>query len=365
MTSLYSTRLSDLRKKMKDSNTDLVAVGPTSHLMWLTGLNPHGDERPVMLLVTPKHAEFLMPALNADSNRQHTDLPFTTWTDAQGPHGALETILERLSLPSSPHVALDEMMRSDFSFLLLSKLSDPTHSFMQETIGALRKVKDTSEYTALKETHRINDIALTRAFDGLQEGMTEQDVADGIAATYAEHDAQIEFINVAFGANGAFAHHHTGQTQLTRDMAVQIDCGCRYMSYPADNTRCGWFGTPSEHYIEIFDIVEQAISAALAAAKPGATSGAVDAAARDIINAAGYGETFLARTGHGLGLDLHEKPDIVSGSDVVLQPGNVFSIEPGIYLLGQFGIRLEEIVILREDGPEILSSLSREMIVRG
>lgn len=305
-----------------------------------------------------------MPALNADSVRQHTSLPFTTWKDADGPHVALEAILARLALPAAPYVALDEMMRSDFSFLLLGKLPDAQHSFMQDTIGALRKVKEPGEYAALKASHQINDIALTHAFDNLQDGVSEGDVAEMIANIYAQHDAKIEFINVAFGPNGAFPHHHTGQTKLARNMAVQIDCGCRYMGYPADNTRCGWFGEPSTHYREIFDIVEQAVAAGLAAAKPGATSGEVDAAARDVIVAAGYGETLAARVGHGLGLDLHEKPDIVSNSDVVLEESNVFSIEPGIYLLGEFGIRLEEIVILRETGPEVFSDLSRDMIIR-
>lgn len=361
----YAARLTRLREKMRDTDTDLLAVGPTSHLAWLTGLDPHGDERPVLLLITLDHAEFLMPALNADSVRQHTNLPFTCWKDADGPHGALDQILTRCALPDAPKVALDEMMRSDFSFLLLGKLAGAAHGFLHDTLGALRKVKEPAEYAALKESHRVNDIALTRAFDDLREGMSEEEVAEGIAATYAEHGAAVEFINVAFGANGAFPHHHTGPTRLTRDMAVQIDCGCRHMGYPADNTRCGWFGMPTEHYNEIFATVEQAVAAGLAAARPGVTSGEVDKAARDVIIAAGYGETLAARVGHGLGLDLHEKPDIVSNSQVVLEEGNVFSIEPGIYLLDQFGIRLEEIVILRADGPEVFSDLSREMIIRG
>lgn len=365
MSALYQTRLSKLRAKMRETETDLVAVGPTSHLAWLTGLDPHGDERPVLLLITQDHAEFLMPALNADSVRQHTNLPFTTWADADGPHDALDEILSRFTLPDGPRVALDEMMRSDFSFLLLGKLPGAQHVFQHGAIGALRKIKDASEHAALKATHQVNDIALTAAFEGLREGMTERDVADIIAATYADFGARVEFINVAFGPNGAFPHHHTGDTRLARDMAVQIDCGCRHMGYPADNTRCGWFGTPSVEYTEIFAIVERAVAAALAIVKPGMTSGAVDAAARDVIIAAGYGDTFVSRTGHGLGLDLHEKPDIVSGSDVVLEAGNVFSIEPGIYLLDRFGIRLEEIVILRDEGPELYSDLPRDMVVRG
>jgi Xaa-Pro aminopeptidase len=126
-------------------------------------------------------------------------------------------------------------------------------------------------------------------------------------------------------------------------------------------TRCGYFGTPTDAYEEVFAVVEQAVQAALAAAKPGARASDVDKAARDVITAAGYGDRFLHRTGHGLGVDIHEPPYIAANSDRVLEVGNVFSIEPGIYLDGAFGVRLEEIVILRDSGAEVFSQMPRDM----
>lgn len=358
-------RLDALRKKMVETNTDLVALGPSSHMNWLAGVNPHGDERPVMLLISADYAGFLMPSLNADSVRQHTDLPFHIWHDADGPTDALQDLLATSGMTKGEsRIVLDETMRADFAFLMVDALPRADHRFTADTIGALRKSKDADEYQALKASNVINDLALTTAFDGLKEGMSERDVAAIIENVYVSHGAHVEFIAVAFGGNGAFAHHHTGDTQLVRNQAVQIDTGCRFRGYPSDNTRCGWFGDPSPLYSEVFDIVERAVQSGLAAVRVGVTAGEVDRAARKVIEDAGYGRFFLSRTGHGLGLDLHEPPYIAPNSDVILEEGNVFSIEPGVYLADQFGIRLEEIVFLRADGYEILSDMPRDMLVR-
>jgi Xaa-Pro aminopeptidase len=142
-------------------------------------------------------------------------------------------------------------------------------------------------------------------------------------------------------------------------MAVLVDCGCRLGGYPSDMTRTTHFGPAPEGFDAIRAIVEDAVQAALAAARPGALACAVDRAARDVITAAGHGPDFVHRTGHGLGLDIHEPPWITATSQTVLEPGHVFSIEPGIYLPGRFGIRLEEVVVLTETGPRILSRLPR------
>jgi Xaa-Pro dipeptidase len=231
-------------------------------------------------------------------------------------------------------------------------------------VGALRLRKDEAEVDALRASARLNDEAARLAFDALEEGMTERDVQAVIHAHYKAHGATPEFTIVGFGANGAFPHHHTGETRLVRDMAVLIDTGCRLAGYPSDMTRCAWFGEPDPEFTQIMAIVEYAVQAALTAARPGALAQDVDAAARRVIEQAGYGDRFLHRTGHGLGIDIHEPPYITSTSGTVLEAGHVFSIEPGIYLEGRFGVRLEDIVVLREAGPEILSSMPRVIAKR-
>jgi Xaa-Pro aminopeptidase len=193
--------------------------------------------------------------------------------------------------------------------------------------------------------------------------MTETQVADVVKAHFEANGARVQFAIVGASENGAHPHHSTGSRVLKRGDAVVIDIGGRLDGYPSDMTRMAIVGEAPEGYAAVHAIVEKAVQAALAAAKPGVKASAVDKAARDVIAAAGYGEYFVHRTGHGLGIDVHEPPYITATSETVLAEGMVFSIEPGIYLPGRFGIRLEDIVILRKDGPEILSGLPRDAYV--
>jgi Xaa-Pro aminopeptidase len=359
-------KIDRLRARMRAAGIDLTVLGPTSHLRWLAGLDPHGDERPVLLFVSQTYAGMLMPALNAESVRQHTDLPFHLWKDHEGPDAALSALIGQTGVdPGHVRLSLDEEMRADFALRVLDLLPGARRSFTEATVSALRAEKDEAEYRALKASALINDRAVMAGFDALHEGISETEVAEVIAAAYAAEGAETEFISVCFGANGAFCHHHTGPARLARDSAVLIDAGGRFGGYPSDMTRVGWFGRPPADYLSIVGVVDGAVRAALQAAKPGVPAKAVDQAARGVITDAGYGANFLHRTGHGLGTELHEEPYITGASERPLASGNVFSIEPGIYLNGRFGVRLEEIVILRPDGAEILSELSRAPIIRG
>jgi Xaa-Pro aminopeptidase len=357
--------MANLRQRMAATNTDLVVIGPSSHMLYLADLAPHGDERPVLLMVSPTFAGFLMPALNVDSSRQHTDLPFFPWADADGPSAALKDLLAATGVPASPSIVLDETMRTDFALLVLDALPGATRRFTNDTVGYLRSRKDDTEYGLLKAAHLLNDRAVASAFAALKPGMTELDVAAFIDDFYKANGATTEFCSVCFGPNGAFPHHHTGTTPLKSGDAVLIDTGCRLDGYPSDMTRMGYLGSAPEGYGQIHSIVDRAVEAAIAAAKPGAKASDLDKAARDIITAAGYGPNFLHRTGHGLGIDVHETPYITATSDTVLEEGMVFSIEPGIYLQGQFGLRLEEIVIIRNGEAEVFSEMPRTAVSGG
>jgi len=366
MSATLTTRMANLRARMAATQTDLVVIGPSSHMTWLADLSPHGDERPVMLLVSADYAGFLMPALNVDSSRQHTELPFFPWADADGPGEALEALLAATGIDrAAPSVVLDETMRTDFALLLLDALPGARRRFTQDTVGYLRSRKDEDEYKRLKAAHLLNDRAVEAAFAALKAGMTELDVAAFIDDFYKANGATTEFCSVCFGPNGAFPHHHTGTTPLKSGDAVLIDTGCRIDGYPSDMTRMGYFQSAPEGYGQIHSIIDRAVEAAIAAAVPGAKASDVDKAARDIITNAGYGPNFLHRTGHGLGIDIHETPYITATSDTVLDEGMVFSIEPGIYLQGKFGLRLEEIVIIRNGKAEVFSEMPRTAIVAG
>ncbi|WP_422375786.1 M24 family metallopeptidase [Roseibium sp.] len=364
MSALHDQRLAALRQRMTETGTDLVALGPSSHMYYMSGVDPHGDERPVMLLVSKSHAGFLMPALNVDSSRQNTGLPFFPWADDDGPDAALQSLLQASGLPQAPNVVLDETMRTDFALLLLDALPGASRRFTEDTVGFLRARKDDAEYRLLKASAVLNDRAIQAGFEALKDGITELEVAAVIRDVYKKAGAVPVFTSVCFGGNGAFPHHHTGDTRLKAGDAVLIDAGGRLDGYPSDMTRVGFFGEPTAEFLEIHGIVERAVQAALAASRPGVAAREIDKAARDVIAAAGYGDRFSHRTGHGMGIDIHEPPYLTATSETVLDEGMVYSIEPGIYLPGKFGLRLEDIVILREDGPEILSDMPRAAVVR-
>lgn len=358
-----ANRLKNLRAAMAQTGTDLVVLGPGAHMHWLLGFHPHGDERPCLLMIGREQEVFLMPALNAQGTRTETDIAFCEWADENGPDEALKKALGMLGAEAASKVVLDETMRADFALLVLGALPGASHDFTLDTVGALRMRKDAGEYAMLKENAAIDDRAMQAGWAALRPGITELEIADVIRAEFAKHGAKPEFTIVGSGPNGAFPHHATGSRKLQVGDAVVMDIGGRKDGFPSDMTRMAVIGQPPEGYEEVHAIVERAVCAALDAARPGVKAMDVDAAARNVIAQAGYGEFFVHRLGHGLGIEVHEPPFLTSTSETVLDEGMVFSIEPGIYLPGRFGLRLEDIVILRADGPEILSSLPRDMHV--
>ncbi len=358
-------RLSLLRDKMDSAGVELVALGPGPHMQWLLGYHPHPDERPCLLCISQSGAAMLMPSLNADGARDNTSLPFFNWADADGPDNAFQALLQDLSASNASSVVLDETMRADFAALVQDTLPNAKRQFTATTIGALRMCKDDDEYQALKANALSADNAMQAGWAAMKPGMTELEVAEIVRASFTAQGAKPLFNIIGAAGNGAFPHHHTGNTALNTGDAVVMDIGGGMRGYSSDITRMAVLGAPPEGYREIHNIVERAVQAAMHAANPGVKAKAVDAAARTVITEAGYGEFFMHRLGHGLGIEIHEQPYLTSVSETVLQEGMVFSIEPGIYLPGRFGLRLEDIVILRSNGPEVLSELPRSLTIIG
>ncbi|QDY70454.1 M24 family metallopeptidase [Qingshengfaniella alkalisoli] len=358
-------RLDMLRERMAAESVDLVAIGPGAHMDWLLGFHPHPDERPCLACVSATGAAFLMPALNAEGTRAQTDLPFFNWTDAEGPVSAFNDLLVSLNAADAQRIALDETMRADFAALVQDALPHAAREFSATTIGALRMRKDAAEFDVLKRNALIADKAMRAGWAAMKPGMTELEVAQIIRAEFTAQGAKPLFSIVGTGGNGAFPHHQTGDTVLKDGDSVVMDIGggMDSYSYSSDMTRMAVLGTPPVGYEEVHAIVEAAVQAAMKAARPGVKAHEVDDAARGVITEAGYGEYFVHRTGHGMGVEVHEQPYLTSVSQTILEEGMVFSIEPGIYIPGRFGIRLEDIVILRSDGPEILSELPRDLKV--
>ncbi len=365
MTGFTEKRLAALRAKMAETGTDLVALGAGSHMQWLVGFHPMPDERLCLMLVGRERETIVMPGLNAAEMRAHTDIGFVEWRDDDGPDAALAEAIAEVEPDGAKRVVVDEAMRADFALNLLGKLDGAKPAFTGDTVGALRLVKSADEYEILKMNAMIDDGAFRKATAAARPGMTESELAAIINDHFLSEGAAPAFAIVAAGPNGAFPHHHTGSRKFGTGDVVVVDIGGRKQGYPSDMTRMLAIGGKPEGYDEVHAIVEQAVQAALAAARPGVKAKDVDKAARDTIAAAGYSEYFTHRTGHGMGIDGHEPPFITATNDQILEEGMVFSIEPGIYLPGRFGVRLEDIVILRKDGAEVLSELPRTLAVAG
>lgn len=355
-----TARMNRLRARMAATGTGLVALAPGAHMRWLMGFAPHPDERPCLLLIGPHKAGWLMPGLNGADARQHTDLPFWDWADATGPDTALAAALAAIA-PSPEKVALDEAMRADHALLLLDALPGVARGFAADTLGPLRMVKDAAELAALEENARIADAAQNALRAAIRDGMSERDLAEVAQAAFTALGARPEFAIVGVGVNGSFPHHHTGDTRVRPGQPIVCDIGARKGGYYSDITRMACLGTPPDDYAQVHAVVDAAVTAALAAIRPGVSAASVDKAARDVITAAGYGAFFTHRTGHGLGSEIHEPPFITAANPLVLEEGMVFTVEPGIYLPGRFGIRLEEVAVVTATGCRILSSLDRAL----
>ncbi len=266
------TRLEDLRQAMAGQGVDLVALGPHAHLSWLLDMHPHADERPVLLCVTQGFAGFLMPALEAQSARTQTDLPFFTWDDAEGPDAALAALLQACGAESARKIVLDETMRADFAALVQDALPQAARDFTDATLGALRMRKDADEYARLKRNAFAADVAMQAAWAAMQPGMSERPVAEIIRDRFKDQGVAPLFTIVGAGGNGAFPHHHTGETILQHGDAVVMDIGGGAEGYSSDITRMAVMGAAPEGFDAVHAVVEAAVQAALEELAEGRTT---------------------------------------------------------------------------------------------
>jgi len=356
-------RLANARTRMRETGVDLLAVAPSDDLLYLLGFSPTADERTCMLLLGADEAVFLVPTLNAVQSRAEIpELPFVTWEDAEGPERALREAAAPFA--GAGRTAVGATMRADFLLLLQSALDGSEFVSGDGVVAELRMRKDADEIEALLASARTADAAMKAAFAACVPGARELDVAEAAAAGFRREGAEeVMFTSVASGPNGAYPHHHSGDRRLEPGDGVTIDLGGRLHGYASDITRVAHVGPPSSRYEHVRDTVERAVQAGLAAVRPGARCADVDRAARSVIDAEGLGEYFIHRTGHGLGLSGHEPPSIMAGEERELVPGMVFSVEPGVYIPGELGVRLEEIVAVTDDGCRVLSALPRDVHV--
>ncbi len=343
---------------------DALLLTPGSDLRYVIGYDAHQLERLTCLAVPAKGDPFLLvprlelPAAQA-SPAGRIGLDIMPWDETEDPYLLLAGRLANASV-----VGLADRMWALMVLRLRAALPAARQELASEALRELRAVKSAAEVAALREAGQAIDRVHAQVPGWLRPGRTEHEVAMDIRdAIVAEGHATADFAIVASGPNAASPHHTASDRVLRAGDAVVVDIGGQMPSgYCSDCTRTYAIGEPPAEFAEYYRVLQGAQAAACAAVRPGVSAEAVDAAAREPITSAGYGQFFVHRTGHGIGLETHEDPYIVSGNLEPLAPGHAFSIEPGIYP-GPHGARIEDIVVCTADGCEWLNTISRDLVV--
>jgi Xaa-Pro aminopeptidase len=359
----FADRLARARAATAAARLDALLVSPGPDLRYLTGYDAHAAERLTCLvlpatgdpvLVVPK----LERAAALASPIATLGLELLDWADGADPYGLVAKVL-----PAPVRVAVDDHMHAAKVLALRAALPDAEQELAGRVLGPLRERKAPDEVEALRAAGGAIDRVHGRMAEWLRPGRTERQVGRDVAdAITAEGHARADFTIIASGPNGASPHHDVSDRVIQRGEPVVVDIGGTTADgYCSDSTRTYVLGEPPDEFVAYYEVLRAAQQAAVAAVRPGVTAESVDAAARDVITAAGYGEAFLHRTGHGIGVLTHEDPYIVGGNTRLLEPGMAFSVEPGIYLAGRHGARIEDIVVVTEDGVDRLNRTSRAL----
>ncbi|MCC6403563.1 MAG: aminopeptidase P family protein [Fimbriimonadaceae bacterium] len=332
----------------------LATAAPT--MRYLTGLAEEGGMRLLACAFSSQgDVRFIGPSLSANQARRAGIRDVRPWDDGPGPDGLLRELAADWGLAGHT-VAVDNETRADHLLHLQGLMADTKFVPGRDLISRLVRQKDDTELDALRRAAKIADEAMEPVLASIRPGMTEADVAHMLSDEMRKRGGHPHFGIVATGPHGAEPHHETGASKLERGHLLIMDYGCTVDGYLSDTTRTVGLGTASDAQREAYATVAKAHYAARSAIRPGATCGSVDHAAREVIAQAGLGQYFVHRTGHGIGLRIHEEPFIVGGSDVALLEHDCFSIEPGVYVPGEFGVRIENIVTVTQDGHESLNS---------
>jgi len=353
-----SRRIARAQAELTTRKWDCLIATPGANYRYFTGSNPGRSER-LIALVLPVGGDpaIICPAFEVGRIKARTPIADVTgWEERDDPFKLVTKAVRKHKVRGTGTIALDSS--TDYATFLGIKdaLGGWRFEDARPVTERLRMVKTGEEVDLVRRAIAITEDALAATFAALAPGTSEQDIARFLAAEMARRGGDGDGL-VQFGPSSAFPHGAPAETTLAPEMPVLIDCGCRVAGYTSDITRTVWFGDrPSEEFKTIFNLLHDAQTAAIALGRPLLTQGQeLDRAARQVIAAAGYGPQFTHRLGHGFGLEVHEPPYLVDGSETRLEPGMTFTIEPGVYQPGKFGVRIEDDCVMTETGIEVLS----------
>ena len=360
---LATDRLVRTKELMANEGFDLLVIGPSADQFYFIGRRMPITERLCALLIPAMGSPaMIVPKLQIPLV---ADLPFDAeiiqWDESEN---AVTKLARHASTIGARTVAVNDHLWSGFLLNLQLELPSVQYRNGGDIVSRLRRIKDDSEIASLREVNRRFDV-LWAEFCETESliGKTEYDVQKRLREMMTEQGMEeIGWCDVGSGVNGASPLHHWSHRVIEPGDPIVIDFAASLDGYWADTCRTPVAGEPDPEFIEIYDIDRAAHEAAQASVRPGVTCNEIDRAARRVIEDAGYGNYFVHRVGHGIGIDPHEHPYIVEGNDTPLEPGMTFSNEPGIYIPGRWGVRIENITVVTSEGSEVFSTAPKELI---
>jgi Xaa-Pro aminopeptidase len=357
----HASRLRRATDEASVQGFDALVVPPSPDLLYLIGYGPPQLERPTLLVMRPDAPPtMLVPELErplAAASPAGALATLISWADGTDPYEETARLL-----PAIGRVAVGDRLWASHVLGLQRAAPELSLAPASPVLGRLRAVKDEFELAALTRAARAADEAFREVCTTRFEGRREEEIAAELAELLVRNGhATAGFTIVGSGPNSASPHHEPGGRTIRPHDVVVMDFGGALAGYCSDTTRTVVVGEPSNEVHRVYGVVRDAQAAACEAVRPGAPAQEIDRAARDTIEDAGLGARFIHRTGHGIGLEIHEPPYIVEGNDEPVAPGMTFSVEPGVYLEGSFGVRIEDIVVVTADGVDRLNRSTREL----
>ncbi len=355
----FAQRIERLQAELKTRKLDLFVAEPSTNFQYFSGYNPGRSERLILLMVPITGTPALIcPSFEVERIKRNSAITDVRgWEEQHDPWGLVKTAGREMKPPRRNGTAAVEHTTSYQSFLRLEdKLGGWKFENASVVTERLRIIKSPEEIELIRRAIAATEAAIAATFAQLAVGMTERDVASLLSREMASRGSSGGGL-VQFGPSSALPHGGPSAGQLARETVVLIDAGSRVEGYTSDVTRTIWFGdAPSDEFKQVYNLVHDAQTAALETAKPFTTQcQQIDRAARKVITDGGYGTYFTHRLGHGMGMDGHEPPYMVEGNETRLEPGMVFTDEPGIYQLNKFGVRIEDDCVMTDSGVEVLS----------
>ena len=351
---MYQARIYRVLQAMKAMGLEQMIVSDPDSIWYLTGYYVYPFERLFALYLRADGAHKLF------LNRMFP-VPQAPWEQVWFSDTDDYLAILAQNVDADKPMGIDKEWPARFLLPLMAHNPNSRCVLASACVDDARACKDETERELMRRSSQINDTVMERAAALIREGMTEREIADYIVSQYAAEGCDTMAFQpiVSFGPNAADPHHEADQTRLKAGDCIVIDMGCRKDRYCSDMTRTFFCGTPDPKYAAIHDLVREANELAESMIRPGVKLCDLDKAARDHIAAAGYGEYFTHRLGHFIGQTEHEQGDVSATADVEARPGMIFSIEPGVYLPGEFGVRVEDLVLVTEDGCEILNHVDK------